>query len=123
SNASDAGPSLITMSIEDLASFIADSPSPYHVVDNAADLLSSNGFQEVGNTESPVEPGARYVRRGGALIAWADGHHSPEVGFRLIGAHSDSPNLRLKPHAERVRCGFMQLAVEVYGGVLFNSWL
>lgn len=110
-------------SIEDLIRFIGASPSPRHVVESGARMLEDAGFEEVDAREAREGGGARFLRSGGALIAWSDGGHTPATGFRLIGAHTDSPNLRLKPHAERIRCGFRQLAVEVYGGVLLNSWL
>jgi aspartyl aminopeptidase len=64
------------------------------------------------------------VVRGGSLVAWATGaHHGPDTGFRIVGAHTDSPNLRVKPHADAGSAGFRQVAVEVYGGALLNSWL
>ena len=62
------------------------------------------------------------MRRGGSIVAWRRGP-GPIEQFRLMGAHTDSPNLRIKPHADRRSAGFRQLGVEVYGGVLLNSWL
>jgi aspartyl aminopeptidase len=64
------------------------------------------------------------VVRGGSLIAWATGSgHQPHDGFRIVGAHTDSPNLRVKPQPDVVRAGVHQIGVEAYGGVLLNSWL
>src|SRR5690606_4490387 len=64
------------------------------------------------------------VRDGGSLAAFEIGTESPELsGFRLIGAHTDSPTLRLKPQPELVREGYRQLGVEVYGGALYSTWL
>ena len=66
--------------------------------------------------------GARFVVRDGALIAWVDGP-DPGAGLRIIGAHTDSPNLRIRPRPDTGTAGFRQLGVEVYGGALLNSWL
>ncbi len=106
-----------------LCRFIDDSPSPYHAVDAAAELLEEAGFQEVSLTE-PLAGGAGgcYVRRGGSLIAWRQ-HDAAVRAFRIVGAHTDSPNLRIKPRPDHVSARVRQLGVEVYGGALLNSWL
>jgi aspartyl aminopeptidase len=62
------------------------------------------------------------VVRGASLVAWTLGT-TPAAGFRLVGAHTDSPGLRVKPRPDAGHLGWRQLAVEVYGGVLLNSWL
>jgi aspartyl aminopeptidase len=105
----------------DLLEFIAASPSPYHAVDTAAARLVSAGFGEVPAAGPWGDAAPSFVRRGGTLVAWRPGR--PGAGFRLVGAHTDSPNLRLKPHPDRRSVGYRQLGVEVYGGVLLNSWL
>jgi len=64
------------------------------------------------------------VRGGSTVVAWVTGTESPATGgFRLIGAHTDSPNLRVKPNADLSRSGFQQVGVEVYGGVLHSTWM
>jgi aspartyl aminopeptidase len=105
--------------------FIQASPSPFHACEEAARLLEAAGFRPLREPDAwPEGAGAFYVRRGGSLVAWATGaHHSPTSGFRIVGAHTDSPNLRVKPHPDAGRVGYRQLAVEVYGGALLNSWL
>lgn len=108
-----------------LCTYLDDSPSPFHAVAEAAMLLSGHGFTEVTETDpTPVEPGRYLVRRGGSLIAWssetADGAHTL---FRVVGAHTDSPNLRIKPQPDRRAAGWQTLGVEVYGGPLLTSWL
>ncbi len=105
----------------DLANFIDASPTPFHAVHNAAARLTDAGFEQFvpGSTTSP---GARFVVRDGALVAWVDGER-PGAPFRLIGAHTDSPNLRIRPRPDRGVAGLRQLGVEVYGGALLNSWL
>jgi aspartyl aminopeptidase len=113
------------MDLRGMLDFIDRSPSPFHAAAEAASSLDRAGFAEVHEVDAwPAGPGRRYLRRGGSLVAWAtDEGHSPTAGFRIIGAHTDSPNLRLKPHADAGRAGYRQLAVEVYGGALLNSWL
>src|SRR6185436_18843730 len=69
-------------------------------------------------------PKQAFLLRSGSLIAWDASRASAlESGFRIVGAHTDSPNLRIKPHANTGAAGFRQLGVDVYGGVLLNSWL
>ncbi|MGH9185488.1 MAG: M18 family aminopeptidase [Acidimicrobiales bacterium] len=110
-----------------LIEFIDASPSPFHACAEAAARLETGGFRRATETDVWAGgPGRGYVVRGGTLVAWvvpevAAGR--PETPFRLIGAHTDSPNLRIKPQPDTGRAGVQQLAVEVYGGVLLNSWL
>jgi aspartyl aminopeptidase len=109
-----------------LIDFIAAGPSPSHCVAHAAGRLEAAGFQahdlaEVPRTWEPGDGG--FIARAGTLIAWRCGGEAPAAhGFRMVGAHSDSPNLRLKPNAEVVVEGFQQWGVEVYGGVLLHTW-
>ncbi len=112
--------------VADLLAFLAASPSPYHAVAEASRRLEAAGFAEVDETavwDAPVGPG--HVVRGGSLVAWGAGADlaSGDGAFRLIGAHTDSPNLRIKPQPESSSVGWRQLGVEIYGGVLLNSWL
>jgi aspartyl aminopeptidase len=108
----------------DLIAFLDRSPSPYHVVRSAGARLEQAGFTSVAETASWDDVERGYVARGGALIAWAvpDGC-AADAPFRLVGAHTDSPGLRIKPNPDTGAFGWRQLAVEVYGGVLLNSWL
>jgi len=112
-----------TSSALDLCRFIDSSPSPYHAVQEAARRLTAAGFTEVGEDEEPPAPGRHLLRSGGALVAWVDEGRSPDAPLRIIGAHTDSPNLRLKPKPDRSSAGCRQVGIEVYGGALLNSWL
>ncbi len=106
-----------------LCAFIDDAPSPYHAVQAAAELLEADGFQPAAlDAPLPTGSGGWYVRRGGTLIAWRQHGSAPER-FRIVGAHTDSPNLRIKPRPDHTTAGVRQLGVEVYGGALANSWL
>ncbi len=112
-------------SVESLFAFLSGSPSPYHAVANAAAALDAAGFGALDEAEAwDGVGGAGYIARGGALVGWrvpiGSAAHAP---FRIVGAHTDSPNLRVKPRADTGSAGWRQLAVEVYGGVLINSWL
>ncbi|MDG5801609.1 M18 family aminopeptidase [Streptomyces ossamyceticus] len=110
---------------DDLMTYLAASPSPYHAVANAAERLEKAGFRQVSETDAwDGSLGGKYVLRGGAIIAW----HVPEgaeahTPFRIVGAHTDSPNLRVKPRPDSGAHGWRQVAVEIYGGPLLNSWL
>ncbi|MFJ9865308.1 M18 family aminopeptidase [Streptomyces sp. NPDC101165] len=110
---------------DDLMSFLAASPSPYHAVANTAERLEKAGFRQVAETDAwDGSSGGRYMLRGGAIIAWyVPEDAQPHTPFRIIGAHTDSPNLRVKPQPDAGAHGWRQVAVEIYGGPLLNSWL
>lgn len=108
-----------------LLEFIDAAPSPFHAAAEVSSRLVTQGFMALDEADQwPSGPGRYLVVRGGSLVAWdvkPDGH--PLSGFRIIGAHTDSPNLRVKPQPDTGGSGYRQLGVEVYGGVLLNSWL
>ncbi|MCK1794901.1 M18 family aminopeptidase [Streptomyces sp. XM4193] len=110
---------------DDLMGYLAASPTPYHAVANAAERLEKAGFSQVAETDEwDASAGGRYVLRGGALIAWyVPEGASPTTPFRIVGAHTDSPNLRVKPQPDTGSFGWRQLATELYGGALLNTWL
>jgi aspartyl aminopeptidase len=100
------------------------SPTPYHAVDTAARALVEAGFTEIEPGAPLPSRGKVVVRRGGALVAWVVGEaHRAWSPVRVVGAHTDSPNLRIKPRPDTRSGDWHQLGVEVYGGVLLNSWL
>lgn len=108
----------------DLIDFLDASPSPWHAVASTIDRL--DGFVRLDETEAWTDlPAAGYVVRSGAIIAWRlpSDAAPPHAPFRLVGAHTDSPCLRVKPRPDTGGHGWKQLAVEVYGGILNNSWL
>lgn len=112
---------------KDLCAFVDASPTPFHAVSEVVRRLSAAGFSEISERE-PFRLSAgdrRYVIRGGStIIAFVVGSESPaDAGFRIIGAHTDSPNLRIKPHADLSRHGYRQVGVEVYGGALYSTWM
>ena len=111
----------------DLASFLDASNTPYHAVSELARRLTAAGFRAFREQDAwQLEPGTRgfVVRAGGSIVAFELGRKpAAEAGFVLIGAHSDSPNLRLKPLPDVTCVGYRQLSVEVYGGVLLSTWM
>ncbi|QKV93696.1 M18 family aminopeptidase [Streptomyces sp. NA02950] len=110
---------------DDLMAFLRASPSPYHAVGNAAQRLEKAGFRQVEETAAwDGAAGGRFVLRGGAIIAWyVPEGASPSTPYRIVGAHTDSPNLRVKPIPDTGAHGWRQIAVEIYGGALLNTWL
>jgi aspartyl aminopeptidase len=112
--------------LEDLLAFLGESPTPFHCVASAVGRLEAAGFQAIAETDSwaDLAPGRyTFVHGGSTLFAFVVPEGKRVCGFRIVGAHTDSPNLRLKPNAEYKKEGYAQLGVEVYGGVLLNSWL
>lgn len=116
--------------IDDLAAFVAESPSSYHAAEAVARRLVEAGFTQLGEHQdwaaSPETAGpGRYVLvRDGAVLAWIlpEGA-APTTPVRILGAHTDSPGFKLKPQPTLVRSGWVQAGTEVYGGPLLNSWL
>jgi len=110
----------------ELFSFLDASPTPYHAVKNQVGLLKKHGFECLSESESwSLEPGGRYyvTRNGSSIIAFIYGHDSVfKTGVRMLGAHTDSPCLKVKPNAEIISHSYLKLGVEVYGGVLLNPW-
>jgi aspartyl aminopeptidase len=113
--------------VRDLLPYIDRSPTPYHAVAESVRRLEAVGFEQTSETDVwSLDPGTRrfVVRNDGSLLTFEVGAISPaEAGFRIIGAHTDSPNLRLKPRPDVEAHGYRQLAVEPYGALLFHTWL
>lgn len=112
-------------SVGDLLAFLDAATSPFHAVAEVASRLEHAGFTRLDERDEWRRgAGAHLVVRDGTLVAWDLAEpHRVDDGFRIIGAHTDSPNLRIKPRPDTGRAGFRQLGVEVYGGALLNSWL
>lgn len=110
----------------DLVRFIDASPSPFHCVAESARRLAARGFSPLreGDAWKPKAGQGYYLTRGdGSLIAFRVGQKaSTEAGFRVLGAHTDSPNLRLKPRPGKVKEQLLMFDVDVYGGVLLATW-
>ncbi|MFD1858759.1 M18 family aminopeptidase [Aeromicrobium camelliae] len=115
---------MVNAAAADLCRFVDASPSPFHAVQTAAAELDAAGFQRVEETAAWPAGGRYYLQRGGSLIAWATAEGAPaHAGFRVVGAHTDSPNLRVKQHHEVRFDGMGVVALEPYGGPILESWL
>ena len=111
---------------DDLAAFIAASPSSFHTAAHVAERLIDAGFTSLHEDAAwPDQPGGRFVVvRDGAVIAWVvPAGADAATPARIFGAHSDSPGFKLKPRPTTGRLGWLQAGVEIYGGPLVNSWL
>src|SRR6201995_552872 len=108
-----------------LCDFIDASPSPFHVCATADVRLLDAGYSELSEADRwPKQPGRYFTVRAGSLIAWNSGNADGfQDAFRIVGAHTDSPNLRVKQHPDRLVAGWRVVALEPYGGVWLNSWL
>lgn len=109
-----------------LLEFIDRSPTPFHAVSELRRMLRGQQFVELHETDSwRLAPGGKYfvARNESSLAAFKIGAAPAETtGYKIIGAHTDSPNLRLKPNPLYRKNGYVQLGVEVYGGVLLSTW-
>ncbi|MBN3455091.1 MULTISPECIES: M18 family aminopeptidase [Mycolicibacterium] len=102
-----------------LCEFVDASPSPFHVCATAAQRLVHAGFTELDETDAWPSSGRFFTVRAGSLVAW----HGGAGPFRIVGGHTDSPNLRVKQHPDRVVAGWQVVALQPYGGAWLNSWL
>ena len=132
---------------QDMMTYINNSPDPYHAVSNAIIHLENAGFvewnEDDGNSQVVLVPGGKYyfTKNKSTLVAFAIGSkynnkNSSRGGFKIIGTHTDSPNLKVKPRSKRTTLtkggggglisssggGMIQLAVECYGGGLWHTW-
>lgn len=87
--------------------------------------LLDAGYTELSEIDRwPQQPGRYFTVRAGSLVAWdSGGVGTAQAPFRIVGAHSDSPNLRVKQHPDRLVAGWQVVALEPYGGAWLNSWL
>ena len=101
---------------------LAACPTPYHAVERSLEILGEVGFRALDLDQPfPAEPGRYLVATGGSLVAWIQ--RARHDGFTVVGAHTDSPNLRVRTNPDVRNAGYGQVGVEIYGGVLLNSWL
>ena len=112
----------------DFLSFVNESPTPFHAVELAKKRLIKAGFQEIRERDdwaSSCLPGGRYylTRNTSTILAFAiGGQWRPGNPVAMIGAHTDSPCLRIKPISKHQSEGFLQVGVETYGGGLWHTW-
>jgi aspartyl aminopeptidase len=113
---------------EDFLSFVNASPTPFHAVRSAKQKLEAAGFQYIKERDpwaSTLKPGGKYylTRNGSTLVAFAIGEQWKAGNpIAMLGAHTDSPCLRIKPVSKKQSDGFLQVGVETYGGGLWHTW-
>ncbi|MGZ8158537.1 MAG: M18 family aminopeptidase [Methylobacter sp.] len=114
--------------VQNLLDFIDASPSPWHVVKTIEARLEAQTptWQRLDETAKwTLQPGGRYyvVRDDSSIVLFVQGQKPPaETGFKIIGAHTDSPGLRIKPNAASSGDGLVRLGVEVYGGPILATF-
>ena len=114
--------------VQNLLDFIDASPSPWHVIDSieARLAMETPPWQGLDETSKwTLQPGGRYyvVRGGSSIILFVQGQKPlTETGFKIIGAHTDSPGLRIKPNAASSADGLLRLGVEIYGGPILATF-
>ncbi|MEQ1559548.1 MAG: M18 family aminopeptidase [Methyloglobulus sp.] len=112
--------------IQALLNFIDASPSPWHVVNTIEGLLKPFDFTKLDETAQwQIEPGQRYyvVRDDSSIIVFVTGTKPLlETGFKLVGAHTDSPGLRVKPNPAQGKEGLVRIGVEIYGGPILATF-
>lgn len=108
---------------QSLLGFLQASPTPFHATQNMARTLLSAGYTELFEDQAwqLQEQAGYFLRRNdSSIIAFWLADKSQAL--RLVGAHTDSPCLKVKPNANLTGKGYFQLGVEVYGGVLLAPW-
>ena len=113
----------MTATAEGLCAFIDASPSPFHVCATVGQRLIAAGFTELAETDrwDEAAAGRFFTVRAGSLIAWVSA--GPLAPYRIVGAHTDSPNLRVKQQPDRVDPMWRLVRLQPYGGAWLNSWL
>lgn len=119
-----------TATHSELLSFIDSTPTPFHLVTEAETRLLNAGFTQLDERnawakEKMVTQGGKYFyhRNRSTIVAFTvGGLYQPGGEFKVIGAHTDSPVLKVKPVSAKTAHGYVQVAVECYGGGLWHTW-
>jgi aspartyl aminopeptidase len=119
-------PSQILTNAQKFINFLNKSPTQFHVVDSARALLKAAGYVELKLSDqwSPQPLGKYFVTKNqSTLVAFAlGGQYVDGNGFSIVGAHTDSPCLKLKLISKRVKAGYLEVGVECYGGGIWHTW-
>src|SRR6056297_3659271 len=112
---------------DSLIEYLKNGPSPFHVVDKTADILENNGYQELKiQNKWDIKEDKKYyvIKNDSAIIAFNTGSKEKlKEGFKIVGAHTDSPSIKIKPQPEfKEEDYYLKLNTEVYGGPILNTW-
>jgi len=127
-NSSFANSNMQSTAARKLIQFIDASPSPFHAVKNSVNMLESAGFEclrELDSWMGRIKRGGKYyiTRNQSSLFAFViPPNYQVGNGFNIIGAHSDSPCLRLRPTTKQESKGYQRVGVQTYGGGLWHTW-
>jgi len=107
--------------------FLDNSPTAFHAAENIEKTLIKNGFTELCECESwTLRSGGKYFvkRNDSSVVSFIIGKEKPvKTGFRIAGAHTDSPLLKIKENGENRSAGCIRVTTEIYGGPIVNTWL
>lgn len=110
----------------ELAAFIQNSPTPFHAVEQMAEILKREGFLPLAESERwEIHRGGRYyvIRNHSSILAFEVGNDVQDYGFQIAASHSDSPTFKVKERAEMtVKGHYTKLNTEGYGGMLCAPW-
>ena len=113
---------------QQVCKFIDESPTPFHACAEMKAMLVAHGFTELDERDewrNLLKPGCGYffLRNGSTIVAFFVGKaFVAGNGFSIVGTHTDSPVLKLKPSSKKTAHGYLQLNVETYGGGLWHTW-
>ncbi|KAJ3671462.1 hypothetical protein LUZ60_007541 [Juncus effusus] len=110
----------------DLLDFLNSSPTAFHAVAEAKKRLKEAGFVHISEREEwELQTGGKYffTRNHSTIIAFAVGKkYVAGNGFHIVGAHTDSPCLKVKPVSKVTKGGYLEVGVQTYGGGLWHTW-
>ncbi|KAI9253776.1 peptidase M18 [Phascolomyces articulosus] len=118
----------IPQEARDFVEFVNKSPSPFHCTHEAAELFKQAGFKEIkerDNWNGAIERNGKYyfTRNGSSIVAFiVGGKYTPGNGFSIVGAHTDSPCLKVKPVSKKEKSGYLEVGVQLYGGGIWHTW-
>ena len=110
---------------EKLVDLIYESPTTYHAVVKCREILSRNGFKEIRSEDLwKLEKGKRYylTQNDSSIFAFVIGENCKDMKFKIVGSHTDSPGIKIKPNPEILSEGYLKLNTEIYGGPILGTW-